>query len=540
MKATAIHEAISAWRQVLGEEHVWDSDDQLAKVSRNASGLKRQVPAVIRPASTDEVAECVRAAGKFRQCIYPFSRGQNWGLGSRLPVRDGCVLMDLSRMNRIHEVSQEGAYAVIEPGVTQRELHEHLKSNDIPLIFNVTGSGAGSSVLGNAIDRGVGYLTTKAGSLSGQEIVLGTGEILRTGFAHYPDCLTTHLYRYGLGPSLDELFSQSNFGIITRAGIALHPRPCAAKVLVCRKRASVPLATFIEALIKAHRARILSAVIHVGNRHRAEAAMAPLAADYLRQKAPGSDQEQIATAVRAFLRKERFADWTAVGAILGEPAVVSAGTRLARRWLRDVAHLMIFDETRLRLAESLVGLLSFVPAAGRKRALLPSIRTHIELCQGIPSSEPLKSAYWAIGLLPPPGAVEVDPDHSVCGMMFVLPIIPMQGAAAQEAVDIVESAFRQAGFLPYVTLNLVDQRFMEAVINVAFRRDQADQVERAHALMSRLSRQFVEMGWYPYRLGVQEMDDFMTENDPFWQTARKLKAVFDPHHIIAPGRYNLV
>jgi hypothetical protein len=44
------------------------------------------------------------------------------------------------------------------------------------------------------------------------EVVLGTGEVLRTGFGQYPQARTTHLYPYGIGPYLDGLFTQSNFG----------------------------------------------------------------------------------------------------------------------------------------------------------------------------------------------------------------------------------------------------------------------------------------------------------------------------------------
>ena len=46
--------------------------------------------------------------------LYPVSTGMNWGLGSRHPVRDDCVLVDLSRMDRIREVDLVHGYAVID------------------------------------------------------------------------------------------------------------------------------------------------------------------------------------------------------------------------------------------------------------------------------------------------------------------------------------------------------------------------------------------------------------------------------------------
>jgi hypothetical protein len=44
---------------------------------------------------------------------YPISRGKNWGYGSRVPARDGCVLLDLGRMNRIVGFSEKLAYVTV-------------------------------------------------------------------------------------------------------------------------------------------------------------------------------------------------------------------------------------------------------------------------------------------------------------------------------------------------------------------------------------------------------------------------------------------
>ena len=38
--------------------------------------------------------------------LYPVSTGMNWGLGSRHPVRDDCVLVDLRRLDRIRELAR--------------------------------------------------------------------------------------------------------------------------------------------------------------------------------------------------------------------------------------------------------------------------------------------------------------------------------------------------------------------------------------------------------------------------------------------------
>ena len=50
------------------------------------------------------------------------------------------------------------------------------------------------------------------------EVVLADGSLLRTGMGALPDSKAWHVYPRGLGPVLDQLFVQSNYGVVTRAG----------------------------------------------------------------------------------------------------------------------------------------------------------------------------------------------------------------------------------------------------------------------------------------------------------------------------------
>lgn len=70
------------------------------------------------------------------------------------------MIVDLGRMNRIHTVDGELGYAVIEPGVTQRQLAEHLAEQGMPFWCDCTGSGPNSSLIGNIVERGFGHTPT--------------------------------------------------------------------------------------------------------------------------------------------------------------------------------------------------------------------------------------------------------------------------------------------------------------------------------------------------------------------------------------------
>src|SRR5207237_5523487 len=88
--------------------------------------------------------------------------------------------------------------------------------------------------MGNTLDRGVGY--NRCGehfsNFSGLEVVLANGEVLRTGLGGIPNTTAWQSYRWGYGPWVDGLFSQSNLGIVTKMGIWLMQKPAAHQAYV--------------------------------------------------------------------------------------------------------------------------------------------------------------------------------------------------------------------------------------------------------------------------------------------------------------------
>ena len=416
--------AIEAWRKVLGSAYVIADEAGLAAYAKNVSGLTRRIPAVLHPESTDEVRDLVEIANRHRVPLYPISCGRNWGLGSRLPVADRCAVVDLGRMNRIHEVSVDGGYAVIEPGVTQWQLYSYLQHRDIPLVLNVTGSARDTSLIGNALDRGIGYFASRAEELSGLEVVLGSGDVVRTGFGHYDRCETVHLYRHGIGPSLDGLLHQGNFGIVTRAGIRLMPRPPYRAALLARIRREEQLAPFVDALAGLNRSGAITHVAHIGNYYRSEGAIAPLALEFLTGEQ--GREGDLRSDVRAFLDAEGFGPWSAVCGLTGTQGQVRAARREINRALRGVASVLYLTDRRLRLLQRLTDRLDFIPALRRKKAILPSVVEHYGLTRGVPTSEPLRSVYWSVGETGTPEGGNPD-EHEACGMLYVLPILPLRG-----------------------------------------------------------------------------------------------------------------
>lgn len=529
--------AATAWRGALGDTYVHTQGPRLDALQSNVSGLQRRVRAVLQPSSTEEVREVVRIANACGTPLYPLSTGGNWGLGSGLPVRDDAAVVELKRMNRIHEVNVAGHYADIEPGVTQGQLYDYIHERGLPLILNVTGSGRGTSLIGNALERGVGYFDSRADALSGLEVVLGNGEVVRTGFGHRPDLKLTHLYRHGIGPELGGLFAQSNYGIVTRAGFDLIPRTGDHMSVIVKIRDEKRFVPFFDALIDLRRRGVMRTIWHVGNCHRSEIALAPLLVDLLMRDGAHDRQAAQREAV-ALIKREGFGPWNAVGGVTGSPRMLSEMRREIRAALKGIADVAFLNDRRIATAKRVLDLFSFLETARRKRLMLSAVEPLYGMSKGVPTDAALKSVLWAVG--EHTGRDVDNPDESHSGMLYVLPFIPLSGAAAREVVDEADRRFEQDGFKAYTTLNLVSDRAAECVINLAFDRRDTGRTEAALRCVEDLTESCIRMGYPPYRLGIQSMDRMVDPENAFWRTVRALKEVLDPNHIIAPGRYNSV
>ena len=221
--------ALAALRHTLGEAKVLDIDlDRETYLDPYAlgDGLDHQASAALIPESVEEVQAIVRIANRHHLPLWPVARGRNLGYGGAAPVMAGSAIIDMTRMNRILDVDTHYAHTTIEPGVGFYQMHEHLTANKIPLWMSTPGNGWGS-ILGNALERGIGYTPygDNTSKLCGLEVVLPTGEIVRTGMGAMAGNKTWAHYPYGFGPGWDQMFVQSNLGVVTKANMWLMPEP---------------------------------------------------------------------------------------------------------------------------------------------------------------------------------------------------------------------------------------------------------------------------------------------------------------------------
>lgn len=222
-------EALKRLREIVGEDNISTDKVDLIPYTRDSYSalMGRDIPlpdCVVLPDSTEEVQSIVLAANEYGMPVYPRSFGVNLA-GSSLPYAGG-IVVDLKKMNRIHEVDPETMTATIEPGVTWGALRKVARTKGFDAI--VIGGPYCVGPVGNFLFTNITHYATmysmdRAVTL---EAVLPNGEIIRTGSqATKIGAKLNPYFRYAYGPDVTGLFrgSMGNYGIITKMVIRLRP-----------------------------------------------------------------------------------------------------------------------------------------------------------------------------------------------------------------------------------------------------------------------------------------------------------------------------
>ena len=263
-------EAIDNWRDLLGAEWVKVDKKDVDLFKATTFSTYQTIKAIIQPKNAKEVSKCLKIANQYIIPVYPISCGKNWGYGSRVPVANNSVILDLKRMDSIVELNEELAYVVIEPGVTQAQLLDYLEEIiSGRLWIDSVASSPHTSLIGNAMERGHGTTPycDRISHCCNFQVVLANGDIIETGYGAFANSKTKNLDVWGVGPSLSHLFSQSNFGIVTRMTLMLYPRPDCTKIVIFKTKDDSELSEFIDWAHQQRLRGIIKAGPHILNHY---------------------------------------------------------------------------------------------------------------------------------------------------------------------------------------------------------------------------------------------------------------------------------
>jgi 4-cresol dehydrogenase (hydroxylating) len=434
-------EAVARWHGVVAQV-----EDGAAAQPELSESAPRRIPAILYPATLTEVQQIVDEARARGTPLYPVSTGMNWGLGSRHPVRDDCVLVDLRRLDRIREIDLAHGYAVIEAGVSQHALAQRLEGT--PWMLNVTTSCKDSGLLGNAMDRGEGCIRPRREDLLGLELVLGDGSVLHTGGVGQGAARRYH--GLGTGPDATGLFLQSSLGIATAGAFAFIPRPERIDYAFASFRRA-GLAEVVDTVLRLRRERVLDTTFRLSE--------LPVE--------PG--------------HTGAAPDFTLLGPLLGRRAAVDATEAVLREEMGRLPSFRSFE----------CGPVADMP-------LTHPLYQRTQFFRGIPSCDMLRARFRVD---------DCDLDgRSESGWTVVATVLPLEGLAVQTALDVVTRVVDIEGLTCRLEVSAVSATTILLMTAIWFPRD-ADGIARMRRMQQALRTQLRAAGLHPARDGVDAVRD---------------------------------
>ncbi|MES2951278.1 MAG: FAD-binding oxidoreductase [Pseudomonadota bacterium] len=499
----ALASALVAWRTVVGHDFVSDDAAQLNEAATTTFATEGAPVAMVSPADAAAVAASVRVAIEFGIPLYPVSRGTNWGLGGRVPSRGPAALLDLSRMNRIHDYDANMGTLTLEPGVTFRQVYAFLRERASPFWLTPIGGSDLSSVVGNALERGegVGALGERSNHVAGLEVVTAGGEILHTGFSRFEGARTAALSRHGVGPSLDGLFAQGNLGIVTRMSVWLGKQPAHQTRFMCRFASMPALAQGLDALRELHHQRVLTDCgFTIWNLQKYLA----LQGRYPWTRTAGATPFRLVAAGApepAFCGGHLHAASAAMGAALREQVQLALEPHCEGMNFRVVDAAMRAADPRMDCA--------------------------------FPNPVNLRTTYWRKR----GGPESRNPEQDRCGVIWLCPALPFDGPLVAHTLQQLGEIGFAHRLEAHIGLSAMSPRLIHAYVSLVYDRDVACEDERAMACHDAMLAWLMEQGLPPYRLGIHSMGVLRSRDGPFERLLRGIRSHLDPKGILAPGRY---
>ncbi len=479
--------ALQEFIQVVGKDWVYTSPEHLRpyqKIMLANDATRFSPSAVISPASVTEVQGILAICNRYSIPVWPTSTGRNFGYGSSLPATRGQLILDLKRMNRIIEVDAELGTALVEPGVTYQQLQDYLKKHKLPLWLDFPGPGPIVGPLGNTLERGGG--NTPYGDhfahACGMEVVLANGKILKTGMGSIPNTTSWQVFKYGYGPYLDGIFTQSNFGVVTKMGLWLMPEPAGYQTIMVQ----FDEAHLSEAVNIMRNLQLQRVVTNVG----------VMVSDVM--------------AISTFMKRQDI--YTGTGAVPRALIQEKASAFGIADW--NMTFTLYGTDAQIKPNLDIVNA-AFKPIEAR---INPDFHD---------GSQVNELSLNSFGILNWIGGG---------GLAWFAPVAPAKGQDAVKQAAMARRILGQYGF-DYLAAPTLNGRDLHHLIAIVHNHNDAQQKARAAACFEQLVTEFSAEGYGLYRVGIDFMDKLA---DIYGETNREvnraIKQALDPNGILAPGK----
>lgn len=539
------------------ESQLLTENEDLAKYVRGTEGLQniigkqRAIIAVVLPSSRNDIKALLDLANQLgddeelKFSIHPISSGRNWGYGtSQPPAPDSrTIILDLSTLTKI-EYDEELGLVTLEPGVTQKQLSEFLIARGDNFMVPVTGAGPDCSIMGNAIERGYG-ITPHSEHFNAVNAIKGfwaNGRPFQSAIYELDqseDKFVDKTFKWGVGPHLDALFTQSSFGIVTEMTIRLAARPPAFSSFFVQLKdndvldQAVPL---IRQVLREYEGIVGS--INLMDKRRVLAMFA--------ENPNGNNQHQVMSDddVTRLAKKHDIPNWTIVGSIYGSKGVAKTAQKEISKIFNALSGKQIFSSSLIVRAGKLFiyntpeFLFKLAPPLAMIREQLRSFDLGNEIMLGKPNKVALKLPYWRHSDNNILSRSSLSPGKDKCGLLWYAPLVPMKPEAMKDFTAFIRNTCPKYQIEPFITFTNLKHDCVDSTIPIVFDQDNEQAVRDAHSCLDELVSEGLKKGFVPYRLNIDQQQNLLKKESDFWQTTNELKKVLDPNRVLSPGRYN--
>ncbi len=499
----AFDQAIAEFRAAIGEEWVFTSDaDRASYLDPFDMGDQddHASAAALAPSGVEDCRKILEIANRHKVPLWPISMGKNLAYGTAAPEMRGSVILDLKRMNRVIEVNEELGTAIVEPGVSFFDFKAELERRGSGLWMSGPAHSWGS-VIGNALEHGVGYTPygQHVETICGMEVLLADGSLVRTGLGALEGTKEWQAFRWPFGPGLDGMFTQSNFGIVTKMGLWLMPEPEGMAGVSIRVPAREDFHALIETLRPLRMTDVINAPYTIANGWR------QITGGRVRSEVwdqPGAISRE---RMEELLAERGQGWWSVIFNLFDSPAALD----------------LRLDKIRRAFAEKLPGATIDVQRWEQGQPQESWMRQEVSLA-------PLGVVDWGGN----PGG------HSDFG-----PIVAPLGDRAEEVYSIIEQRFLEYGKDPWIGMFGISSRALIFVADMFFTRTDAEETERCRRLFRQLCDDMADIGVGLYRTHLRFMDDAAAMHR--WgdhalpRLNNRIKAALDPNGILAPGKQGI-
>ncbi|GAA0811721.1 FAD-binding oxidoreductase [Colwellia asteriadis] len=518
----------------------------------NFSEKKRQMLAVIIIKKSSEIKVLLDLANHYakdealRFSLYPVSTGNNWGYGTSQPAGKGenIIILDLSQLTRIIDFDAELGLITLEPGVTQQQLSDYLISLDDSYMVPVTGAGPDCSILSNALERGYG-ITPYTDHFSAVTSIQGywaNGSPFQSAVNELDQSqeqFVDKTFKWGVGPYLDGLFTQSNLGVVSQMTLRLakkKPDFTSFFIQLNDDNQLEDVVPLIRQVLQDYEGIVGS--INLMDKRRILSMFATN---------PNGEDTHSVMHQKDILRlgKELQAPcWTIVGTIYGSKAVVSAVKREINALFKNLPCKRVYSNSLLITCANKVisalpqWLIEKVAPLKVISEQLNSFNKGKEIMLGKPNKVALKLAYWRHPQASSFDKAALSPSKDGCGLLWYAPLITMKAGKMREFVDFIRDTCPKYNIEPFITFTNLRHDCVDSTIPIVFDLSNPQAVSDAHNCLKDLVENGLKKGFVPYRLNIDQQQWLLNKETPFWQTVNAIKEALDPNHILSKGRYN--